>query len=208
MRKIVYAIFVAALLIGCGDDKPKEKESVVSNVDVSEIKVTQGQKRVEEVEDKHEDELKKDKKGFYYAYDEKDNSDSSSDETFTRVDAQKRVKNKVVDGKVAVVERDHTPATPYQYIRIDLLKNALSHDFMVKCSACHDDYANGVIGPSLLEKDGDYIYSQMLKYRSDPSKNILMYELVNNMSEEKLKSLADEVAQFNKEIRALKEKNK
>ncbi len=205
MKKIVYAIFIAALLIGCGDDKPKEQESVVSNVDASEIKVTQGQKREEQVEDKHEDELKKDKKGFYYAYDEKDDSDSSSDETFTRVDAQKRVKNKVVDGKVAVVERDHTPATPYQYIRIDLLKNALSHDFMVKCSACHDDYANGVIGPSLLEKDGDYIYSQMIKYRNDPSKNILMYELVNKMSEEKLKSLADEVAQFNKEIRALKE---
>ena len=75
---------------------------------------------------------------------------------------------------------------------------------MVKCSACHDDYANGIIGPSLLKKDGDYIYEQMIKYRNDPTKNILMYDLVKNMPEDELKSLAHEVAEFNKEIRAIK----
>ncbi len=206
MKKIVYTIFIAALLVSCGDDKPKEQTSIVNEeVDVSQIKVTQGEKRVAEVEVKHEKELKKDKKGFYYAYNKKNDDNSSADKTFTRVDAQRRVKNRVVDGKVAVIEKEHNPSNPYQYIRIDLLKNALSHDFMVKCSACHDDYANGIIGPSLLEKDGDYIYSQMLKYRKDPTQNIFMYELVNKMTEDELKSLSDEVAQFNKEIRALKE---
>ncbi len=204
MKKIVYAIFMVALLVGCGDDKPKEKTPATAEVDASQITVTKGEKRVEQAEVKHEEELKKDKKGFYYAYDKKDDDNSSSDETFTRRDAEVKVKNRVVDGKVAIREKNHKASTPYQYVRIDLLKNALSHEFMVKCSACHDDYANGIIGPSLLEKDGNYIYSQMLKYRNDPTKNILMYELVNKMSEDEIKSLANEVAQFNKEIRALK----
>lgn len=208
MQKTIYAIAIAALLIGCSGDKPKEaeKSSVEEpkEVQVTEIKVTQGEKRVEQTEEKHEKELKADKKGFYYAYTEDGKEDQGAEETFTRVDAQKRVKNKVVDGKVTIIDREPSVDNPYQYVRIDLLKSALSKNFMVKCSACHDDYANGIIGPSLLEKDGNFIYGQMIKYRNDPTKNILMYDLVKNMPEEELKSLSNEVAQFNKEIRALK----
>ena len=208
MQKTIYAIAIAALLVGCSGDKPKEAEKSSAEepkeVQVTEIKVTQGEKRVEQTEEKHEKELKADKKGFYYAYTEDGKADQGADETFTRVDARKRVKNKVVDGKVSVIEREPSVDNPYQYVRIDLLKSALSKNFMVKCSACHDDYANGIIGPSLLKKDGNFIYGQMIKYRNDPSKNILMYDLVKNMPEEELKSLSNEVAQFNKEIRALK----
>lgn len=204
MKKIIYTICMGVLLIGCGGDKTKEVPVEATEVEASEIKVTQGEKRVEQEAVKHEEELKKDKKGFYYAYDEKHAEDNATDETFTRRDAEAKVKNRVVDGKVAVRDKNHKAATPYQYVRIDLLKTALSHEFMVKCSACHDDYANGIIGPSLLEKDGNYIYSQMLKYKSDPTKNILMYELVSQMTEDEMKSLSNEVAQFNKEIRALK----
>ncbi|MEA3418905.1 MAG: hypothetical protein U9Q90_05845 [Campylobacterota bacterium] len=208
MQKIIYAIAIAALLIGCGGDKSKEAGVVpgedLKEAQVSEIKVTQGEKRVEQAEEKHEKELKADKKGFYYAYTEEGEEDQGAEETFTRVDAQTRVKNKVVDGKVTVIEKETSVDNPYQYVRIDLLKSALSKNFMVKCSACHDDYANGIIGPSLLKKDGNFIYGQMIKYRNDPSKNILMYDLVKNMPEDELKSLANEVAQFNKEIRALK----
>ncbi len=208
MKKVIYSIAISALLIGCGGDKPKESvdssgESL-KEVQLSEIKITQGEKKIEQAEDQHEKELKADRKGFYYAYAENKEKDRGADETFTRVDAQKRVKNKVVDGKVPLIKRDSEVVSPYQYVRIDLLKTALSKNFMVKCSACHDDYANGIIGPSLLEKDGNFIYEQMIKYRNDPSKNILMYELVKNMPEDELKSLAGEVAQFNKEIRALK----
>ncbi len=205
MKKGILTIFAVALLIGCGNDKSKEETVAVAEADISQIRVTQGKAKEDITQNRHDEELKKDKKGFYYSYDKKEDNQGSVDETFTRVDAEKRVKNRVVDGKVAVREKEHKESTPYQYVRIDLLKNALSHDFMVKCSACHDDYANGIIGPSLLEKDGDYIYGQMIKYKSDPTKNILMYELVNNMSEDKIRSLANEVAQFNKEIRALKE---
>jgi len=205
MKKSIYTIFIAALLIGCGGDKSKENKELAKEADVSEIKITQGEQKAVATQDTHSEELKKDKKGFYYTYD-KSEANETEDTSHTRLEAQRNVKNRVVDGKVAVREKEHKAATPYQYVRIDLLKRALSHEFMVKCSACHDDYANGIIGPSLLEKDGEYIYKQMVKYRKDPTKNIFMYELVNNMSEKEIKALSDEVAQFNKEIRALKGK--
>ena len=46
---------------------------------------------------------------------------------------------------------------PLQSINLKLVKGRLSKDFIVKCSACHDDYANGIIGPSLLNKTSDQI---------------------------------------------------
>ena len=42
--------------------------------------------------------------------------------------------------------------TPYGHIQARLLSQRLSKEFIVACSACHDDYANGVIGPSLIDK--------------------------------------------------------
>jgi cytochrome c553 len=204
MSKYIYIVVIAVFMAGCGDSEPKKQMQEIKEVDVSQIKVTQGKKSVDKETNRHTDELKKDKKGFYYAYSE---NNSSEDETYTRLDAQKRVKNRVVDGKVSVVQKKGSTKVenPYEYVRIDLLKSALSHDFMVKCSACHDDYANGVIGPSLLTKDSDYIYKKMMTYREDPKKNIFMYELVNKMSEKELKAMADEVAKFNKEVRVIKE---
>jgi cytochrome c553 len=206
MKKRLYSAILIALFTGCGESTSIKEVAQEQEADMSQIKVTQGQKRVAEVDKKHTKELDKDKKGFYYTYNKKKEDDHSEEKTFTRVDAQKRVKNRVVDGKVALREKNHKAATPYQYVRIDLLKSALSHDFMVKCSACHDDYANGIIGPSLLDKDASYIFEKIMQYKVDPTKNILMYELVSQMDEKSIQKIADEVAEFNKEIRALKEK--
>jgi cytochrome c553 len=206
MKTIIGTVVIAAMLIGCGESSSSKEIAKEKEADSSQIKVTQGEKRIAKAESRHSKELDKDKKGFYYTYNDKKKEEHSEDKTFTRVDAQKRVKNKVVDGKVAVREKNHEAATPYQYVRIDLLKSALSHDFMVKCSACHDDYANGIIGPSLLDKDASYIFEKIMQYKVDPTKNILMYELVSQMDEESIQKIADEVAEFNKEIRALKEK--
>ena len=202
MKKYIVSIFVASLLVGCGDSKPVEKKAEMTEADASQIKVTQGEKRDEKAVSNHAKELKNDKKGFYYSLNVED---ERVDDTYTRLDAQKRVKNRVLDGKIAVVTKEAKTEAPYAYVRIDLLKSALSHDFMVKCSACHDDYANGIVGPSLLTKDSDYIYKKMLEFKENPKKNIFMYELVNKMSEEELKKMADEVAKFNKDVRAIKE---
>jgi cytochrome c553 len=204
MKRYIYAIVVAVLLVGCGE-KSEERDVDMKEGDASKIEVTQGEKRVENADTKPREEVKKDNKGFYYAYDEDDKKKESQAETFTVVDAQKKVKNAgIVDGMVTVLNNNQDASSPYEYVKIDLLKNSLSKNFLVKCSACHDDYANGIIGPSLLEKDGNFIYGKMIKYRNDKAKNVLMYDLMKNMPEDELKALSDEIALFNKEVRALK----
>ena len=79
---------------------------------------------------------------------------------------------------------------------------------MVKCSACHDDYANGIIGPSLLSKDSEYIFKTISQYKTGEKKNVLMKELVTQMDDKEIKALASEIYTFNQEVKKLKERQK
>lgn len=92
----------------------------------------------------------------------------------------------------------------YEQLSASLLRKRLSHNFIVKCSACHDDYANGIIGPSLLTKSSDDIFNRITAYKNGTKKNVLMKELVQKMSDSEIRALADEVAKFNKEVREKK----
>ncbi len=96
--------------------------------------------------------------------------------------------------------------TPYASVHRSLRNKRLSKNFIVKCSACHDDYANGVIGPSLLDKSGDEVYDMIVKYKTDKEVNVLMKRLVQKMDDQEIRALADEIAQFNKEVREEKGK--
>lgn len=191
---------------GCSSSEERSEQKEVKEMKASDIVVAEGKGNVRMKVSDHKEELDKDKKDFYYSLKNKEMKTDTTDETFTRVDAQKRIKNDVKGNKV--VERNVKVDTPYNYIRIDLLKTSLSKTFIVKCSSCHDDYANGIIGPSLLHKDGDYIYKQLLEYKQKDGVNILMQDLVRKMSDEELRAMADEVAHFNKEVRALKGEEK
>ncbi len=75
---------------------------------------------------------------------------------------------------------------------------------MVKCSACHDDYANGVIGPSLLGKSSDEIFNSIADFKSGKKSNVLMDDLINMMSEDEIRTLADEIYNFNEKIKELR----
>lgn len=94
--------------------------------------------------------------------------------------------------------------SPYERVQVEMLIKRLSHDFMVKCSPCHDDYANGVIGPSLLDKDGDYIYKQLMAFKRGEKNNVLMKQLVEQIDDKKLKSIANEIAEFNAQIQKMR----
>lgn len=89
----------------------------------------------------------------------------------------------------------------YENLNAKLLAQKLSKNYIVKCSACHDDYANGVIGPSLLTKSADDIYNMIEEYRRKTKVNELMKYLVSQMDDAEIRALADEIAEFNKEIR-------
>ncbi len=90
---------------------------------------------------------------------------------------------------------------PYESIHKSLMMKRLSKEFIVKCSACHDDYGNGVIGPSLLDKSGEQVYDMIIKYRTDREENVLMKVLVSKMTDEEIRFIADDIAAFNEEIR-------
>lgn len=90
---------------------------------------------------------------------------------------------------------------PYESIHKSLIMKRLSKNFIVKCSACHDDYGNGVIGPTLLTKNADEIFDMIIKYKTNKESNILMKELVLKMDEKEIRFLAEDISKFNEEMR-------
>jgi cytochrome c553 len=93
----------------------------------------------------------------------------------------------------------------YSTVQKELLSKRLSKNYFLKCSACHDDYANGVIGPSLLTKSSDEIFDMIKSYKTNVQNNVLMQYLVSQMEDSEIRSLADEIASFNKEARESKD---
>ena len=85
-----------------------------------------------------------------------------------------------------------------------MLARQLSKKFIVKCSACHNDYANGVIGPSLLGKDSDFIFNAIMKFKSGEKENVLMTDLIKMMDDKEIKAMADEIYQFNVELEKMR----
>ncbi|MDR0588662.1 MAG: hypothetical protein LBG61_06820 [Burkholderiales bacterium] len=90
---------------------------------------------------------------------------------------------------------------PFASIHQSLRAKRLSKNFIVKCSACHDKYSNGVIGPSLLTKTGDEVYDKIIRYKTDQESNILMRQLIQQMDNTEIRFIADDIAKFNKEVR-------
>ncbi len=180
-KSFAILLVTAVIFAGCEskDKKEEQKESIETP---KEIKVTEGVVKEQKSESKEVD-----KGEFYYSYKEnnKNEEDIDEEESYTPLDAYRRVR------------------TPYERVQISLLANKLSKDFIVHCSACHDDYANGIIGPSLLDKNETFIYNRLIAYKSRKKANVLMKDLVSKMSDEKLKSLAKEIAEFNKKVRKI-----
>jgi cytochrome c553 len=95
---------------------------------------------------------------------------------------------------------------PYASIHNSLKKKRLSKNFIVKCSACHDNYADGVVGPSLLGLSGDEVYDMIIKYKTDKVKNVPMRELVRKMEDSEIRFIAEDIAKFNEEVRKERKK--
>ena len=92
----------------------------------------------------------------------------------------------------------------YEKLNFDLMKKRLGHDFILRCSACHDDYANGIIGPSLLDKTDAQIVDMIKKYKLKEKPNPLMVQLVNGMSEQQIETMAKEIYEFNRQFKEQK----
>ena len=186
IKKIILSTALIMLINGCDNKKQEEKTNS------AKIENTQTPLKIEIEENVNSKEIKvveKEKtstksESYYYDYNVKPTNEDAK--TRTTIDANLNVRN------------------PYEKIQISLLVKSLSKEFIVKCSACHNDYANGIIGPSLLNKDANFIYNQIQKFKSDKNANVLMSDLVKQMTDENIKKLADEIFAFNKEIKELR----
>ncbi|WP_187648303.1 c-type cytochrome [Nitrosophilus labii] len=181
-KKSIAILFATAVIFAGCESKDKKEEQKDSVETPKEIKVTEGVVKEQKTESKEVD-----KGEFYYSYkeNEKNEAEIEEEESYTPIDAYRRVRS------------------PYERVQISLLANKLSKDFLVHCSACHDDYANGIIGPSLLDKNETFIYNRLVAYKNRKKANVLMKDLVSKMSDEKLKSLAKEIADFNEKVRKI-----
>ncbi len=201
-----YTILASSLLVlsmfsGCSDSEEKAETQnsiasssapvieVVKNDNAHEIKVKEKEKKVLEV---------KDGKAYYYDYNVKSEYDENSQPA--NEDAAVRIKPRTS------IEANMNVRSPYEEIQVSLLVRKMSKEFIVKCSACHNDYANGIIGPSLLGKDTEYIFNKIADFKNGLKSNPLMNDLINMMSEEEIKKMAIEVYNFNKEIESMRNK--
>jgi cytochrome c553 len=180
-------ILLIVLLTGCSSDEDKNNKntSEAKIATASGIEISQNENASEiKVEEKEHD--KKDKQ-YYFDYDIK-SAYSSNEKPRTEVDANIHVRS------------------PYEKVRISILVKDLSKKFIVKCSACHNDYANGIIGPSLLGRSSDFIFDKIKKFKTDPNANVLMTDLVKRMDDKEIREIADEINRFNQEINDLRSK--
>jgi len=197
IRKILISICLIIFIVGCTEKKDEKKTDnsvnekiplkieVEENKNAKEIKVMEKEKTGTQKEE-----------SYYLSYNIKNEYNPNSQPA--NKDAAVRVKPRTN------IEANMNIRSPYEKVKISLLVKKLSKNFIVRCSACHNDYANGIIGPSLLDKDSKFIYQSIMEFRKDNNKNVLMSDLVNQMDEKEIKEISDEIYEFNKNIRNLK----
>jgi len=189
VSSLVVIISTSIIFSACSDDK-KEKSKVKSNVATAN--------KIEVVANTNANEIKVEEKAY----------DSSADKSYY-FDKNSQAQNKdtsVKAKKRTIIDANLHVRSPYEEVKISMLVNKLSKKFIVKCSACHSDYANGIIGPSLLGKDSDFIYKKIKAFKEDKTLNVLMSGLVENMDDIEIREIADEVYRFNLELNKMKDK--
>ncbi len=186
MHKKVWiaAVVVGVVLLGgCGKKEERTTQTQTpTSPNVGEIKVVKNavQTHVKEGPSKSNSGQ------FYYSYNKEKNVSEEPPKRRTTIDAYLNIKS------------------PYEKVRITMMIKRLSKEYIIKCSPCHDDYANGVIGPSLLDKNASFIYGRIMAFKSGKRKNVLMKELVSQIDDKQLKKIAEEIANFNREIRKMR----
>ncbi len=198
IKKLLYTLPLVCVIAftGCGDKEEQNEEiktssttptiEIVQNDNANEIKVKEKKKTKLHI---------KDGKAYYYDYNVKSAYDPNSQPA--NKDAAVRIKPRTV------LDANRNIRSPYERVQVSLIVKQLSRSFKLKCSACHDDYANGVVGPSLLGKDADFIYGAINDFKNGKKSNPLMDDLIKMMSDDEIKIIAEEIFKFNTEIEKL-----
>lgn len=201
---LLYAL-ILSLFLGCSDESKQQQKELknqeekqtkqtphVEKTDYSKIKEATPQmievvqnKNVKQIKVKQKKADENQSKSYYYSY---NNKSAINEKQKTSLDASLHIRS------------------PYEKVQVSMLVKKLSKNFILKCSACHNDYANGVIGPSLLGRSSDYIYDAIAKFKKGDKKNVLMSELIQMMPDKEIRQLADEIHEFNNQIKKMRNK--
>ena len=202
MKSLYLASSFALILgfAGCSDDTQKsadKKSSASAAAGTPKIEIVQNSDaHAIKVEQKSGDKTKG--SSYYYDYGQKAEYDENAQPA--NKDASVRVRPRTkIDANMNV-------RSPYEEVQVSLLVRKLSKNFIIRCSPCHNDYANGIIGPSLLGRDADYIYAKIQDFKTGKKSNPLMNDLIKMMSDDEIRGMADEIYSFNKEIKKMRDR--
>ena len=192
---LVSSLVLVSLVTGCGektnDEKPKEENVATASKAAPQIEVVTNE-NAKEIKVKVKKVDKAQSKSYYYDYNIKSEYDENAKPA--NEDAGIRAKPRTsIDANINI-------RSPYEQVKISMMVKKLSKKFIVKCSACHNDYANGIIGPSLLGKTSQEIFDSIAAFKSGEKTNVLMTDLINMMDEDEIRTLADEIYEFNQQI--------
>ena len=73
-----------------------------------------------------------------------------------------------------------------------------------KCSSCHGYNGEGGVGPKLIGHTEEKVLTMLTDFKSGAKKNYVMYGLLQNLSDEDIKSLSDEIGKFAQKAEAVK----
>jgi cytochrome c553 len=198
-KKIFYisSILAIVLFTACSDNKKTdEPKSIAKEATASGIEI---------VDNNHAKDIKvglKDHNGtdnkYYFNYGVKSAYDQNAQPA--NDDASVRIRPRTA------IQANMNIRSPYEKLRVSMITNTLSKKFIIKCSACHNDYANGVIGPSILGRDSDYIFNKIADFKSGKKSNPLMNDLIKMMDDKEIREIADEIYQFNLKLNKTRNK--
>ena len=199
VSSVIFLVGASILFNGCSSDDTKKgtqaEKSKIATASAIEVVANTNANAIK-VETKETD--TSGDKSYYFDYGVK--SAYPQDAKPANADASVRVKPR------SSIDANMHVRSPYEEVQVSLMLRKLSKRFIVKCSACHNDYANGVIGPSLLGKDTEFIYEQIIKFKKDKDLNVLMSQLVENMSDTEIREIAQEINEFNLELSKMRNK--
>ena len=196
---MIPSLMLLSSFTACSDsqkeENSKQTSSSVVEVATPKIEIVQNQD-AHAVKVASKEKEKTEGSSYYYDYGEKSEYDQNAQPA--NKDASVRVRPRTeVDANMNI-------RSPYEEVKVSMLVRKLSKNFIVRCSPCHNDYANGIIGPSLLERNSEYIYHKIQDFKTGKKSNPLMTDLIKMMSDDEIKDMANEIYSFNKEIKKMR----
>jgi len=192
------SLSLAVFLVGCSDNTTEKSNGAHNDAPTAGSIEIISNENAHEVKVKEKVRHKSSNDSYYYDYNIKSEYDQNAQPA--NEDASVRFKPRTA------VEANMNIRSPYEHVQVSLLVTQLSKKFRIKCSACHDDYANGIIGPSLIGRDADYIYNKINQFKSGEKSNPLMNDLIHMMSDAEIREISEEIYRFNQELEKIRSK--